>query len=67
MSEGRLRMRLVYGLVALWGGLLGYPLLIDEVLRALIRGLESCMSRSRGFHSLYTHNFSIIGDLLFLL
>lgn len=67
MSEVRLRMRLVCGLVILWVGLLGYLLLGGEVLRVLSHWLESCTSRSRDLHNLYTRSFNTIGGLLFLL
>lgn len=67
MSGGHLRMKLVFGLVIPWEGLLGYLLLVGEVLQALIQRLESYMSRSISLHSLCTHNFSIIDGLLFLL
>lgn len=67
MSEVRLLMRLAFGRVVLWGELLGYLLLRGGALRVLDQMLGPCTSQSSGLRSLYTHSFSIIGGLLFLL
>ncbi len=67
MNEGHLLMRLVYGLGALWVEPLGCLLLVVEGLQVLSQWSGLYMSRSRGPRSLYIHNSSIIGGLLFLL
>lgn len=62
MSVGRLRMRLVFGLLVLLVILPGCQLLKDVVLLVLGLELELCKSRKLSPHSLCTHSFSIIGD-----
>lgn len=65
MSVGRLRMRLVFGLLILLVILLGCQLLKDVVLLVLGLELELCKSRKLSPHSLCIHSFNIIGDLWF--
>lgn len=66
MSVIRLQRRLIYEWLFLLEGLLGCPLLIVEVPRVLVLGLELCKSQSLSLHSPCIRNFSIIGDPWFL-
>lgn len=67
MSEVHLLMKLIFELLFLWVGPLGCRLQAVVVLLALVLEWGLYMSRSPGLHNLYTHNFSIIDVLWFLL
>ena len=67
MSAIHLWRKLVFELLFLWVKQPGYQLLLVVIPPALILMLELYRSRSLSLHSLYTHKFSIIDVLWFLL
>lgn len=67
MSEVRLLMRLVFGLVILLVVQLDCLLPVGVVLLVLSHLLGLCRSQNTNLHSLYIHSFSIIDVLLFSL
>lgn len=67
MSVVHLLKRLIFGRLFLLGGSLDCRLLAVEALLVLTPVLGLCKNQNLGLRSRYTHSFSTIGGLSFLL